>query len=321
MVVADSFTRGVRLQEFQVVISNAIAGIQEIQIDIARIVSIILLIGGTVIALQLLSIAVRGLSRRVLQREREPARELAQKAKTLSQVVETTGRIVIVTIAALTLLALFEQNITPLLASAGIAGIAIGFGAQNLIKDWLGGFFILFENQYSVDDVIKVGSYSGMVEKMDLRKTVLRSVDGSVVVIPNGEIRIVTNLTKEWSRVVMDVGVSYDDDVDRATEALRIAGEELLADEKVGKLIVEPPEVLGVEALGDYQVVIRMFVKTVPLQQWTVARALRARIKKVFEREGVRIPYPHSVNITRIESIDGVDERMAELLRQRVRSE
>jgi moderate conductance mechanosensitive channel len=321
MVVADSFTRGVRLQEFQVAISNAIAGIQEIQIDIARIVSIILLIGGTVIALQLLSIAVRGLSRRVLQREREPARELAQKAKTLSQVAETTGRIVIVTIAALTLLALFEQNITPLLASAGIAGIAIGFGAQNLIKDWLGGFFILFENQYSVDDVIKVGSYSGMVEKMDLRKTVLRSVDGSVVVIPNGEIRIVTNLTKEWSRVVMDVGVSYDDDVDRATEALRIAGEELLADEKVGKLIVEPPEVLGVEALGDYQVVIRMFVKTVPLQQWTVARALRARIKKVFEREGVRIPYPHSVNITRIESIDGVDERMAELLRQRVRSE
>jgi moderate conductance mechanosensitive channel len=309
------------LQEFQIIVNDAIAGIQAIQIDVARIVSIILLIGATVIALQLLGIAVHSLSRRILEREREPARELAQKAKTLSQVTETTGRIVIITIAILTILALFEQNITPLLASAGIAGVAIGFGAQNLIKDWLSGFFILFENQYSVDDVIKVGNYAGMVEKMDLRKTVLRSVDGSVIVIPNGEIRVVTNLTKEWSRVVMDVGVSYEDDVDRAIEALRIAGEELRADEKVGKLIIEPPEVLGVEALADYQVVIRMLVKTIPLQQWTVARALRARIKKVFEREGVRIPYPHRVNITRIESIDGVDERVADLLRQRIRSE
>jgi moderate conductance mechanosensitive channel len=306
------------LQEFQVIVTDTVASIH---VDWALIVSVVLLIGGTIIVLQLLGVAVRNLSRRVLQSEREPARELAQKAKTLSQVAETTGRIVIVTVAGLTLLALFGQNITPLLASAGIAGIAIGFGAQNLVKDWLGGFFILFENQYSVDDVIKVGDYAGMVEKMDLRRTVLRGLDGSVIVIPNGEIRVVTNLTKEWSRVVMDVGISYDDDVDKAIGVLRIAGEELMADERVGKLIVEPPDVLGVEALADYQVVIRMLVKTIPLQQWTVARALRARIKKVFEREGVHIPYPHRVNITRIESVDGLDERVAELVRQRIRSE
>gem|GEM_PF-5011515 len=134
------------------------------------------------------------MSRTILDRDKEPDREVAQKAKTLSQVVETTGRIVVFTLAALTLLSLAGQDITPLLASAGIAGVAIGFGAQNVIKDWLGGFFILFENQYSVDDVIKVGSYSGLVEKMDLRRTVLRAADGSVVVIPNGEIRVVTNL-------------------------------------------------------------------------------------------------------------------------------
>lgn len=306
------------MPELQQVVSGAASGLD---VDWGRIVSIILLIIGTSVALRLLGMAVRGLSSRVLQREGEPARELAQKAKTLSQVAETTGRVVILTIAVLSLLSLVGRDVTPLLASAGIAGIAIGFGAQNLIKDWLSGFFILLENQFSVDDVISVGEYSGTVEKMDLRRTVLRSLDGSAIVIPNGEIRVVKNLTKEWSRVVMDVGVSYDDDIDDAIEALRIAGEELMADEVVGNLIVAPPEVLGVEALADYQVVIRMLVKTAPLQQWTVARALRARIKKVFERQDIHIPYPHQVNITRVESIDGSGERLAALVRQREKSE
>jgi len=290
-----------------------------LQLDLALLVSMVAVVAAAALALRLLRVAVRGVARGVLQREKEPSRELAQKAKTLSQVVETTGKIVIFTIAILSLLSMLGRDITPLLASAGIAGIAIGFGAQNLIKDWLAGFFILLENQYSVDDVIKVGEYSGLVERLDLRRTVLRSLDGSVIVIPNGEVRAVTNLTKEWSRVVMDVAVSYETDVDRAMELLRRVGEELSADEKVGPLVLEPPEVLGIEALGQYAVTLRMLVKTAPLQQWTVARALRARIKNSFDREGIEFPYPHQVNILRHAPADA--EELATLYRRPERSE
>ncbi len=296
-------------------------GESALQVDWAVLSSMAFIVVVTALALRLLRVSVRGVARGVLQRDKEPARELAQKAKTLSQVVETTGRIVIFTIAILSLLSLSGLNVTPLLASAGIAGIAVGFGAQNLIKDWLAGFFILLENQYSVDDVIKVGEHSGLVERLDLRRTVLRSLDGSVIVIPNGEVRAVTNLTKEWSRVVMDVGISYEADVDRALEVLQQVGDDLLADEKVGELILERPEVLGVEALAQYQVTLRMLVKTLPLQQWTVARVLRALIKKSFDREGIEIPYPHQVNILKSPA-DGIAEGgLATLVRQRERSE
>lgn len=291
-----------------------------VSIDWAVLVSIALVLAIAAAALWLLQVAVRGVARGILQRK-EPERELAQKAKTLSQVVETTGRITIFTIAGLTILSLIGKDITPLLASAGIAGIAIGFGAQNIIKDWLGGFFILLENQYSVDDVIKVGNYAGTVEKMDLRRTVLRGLDGSVVVIPNGEVRVVTNLTKEWSRVVMDIGISYDEDIDRALETMRRVGEEMAADEEVGKLILEPPEVLGVEALAESQITLRMLVKTLPLKQWTVARALRARLRKAFAQEGIEIPYPHRVTIAKLQPMGAWDAGLSMLVPHRERPE
>ncbi|HEX2987055.1 MAG TPA: mechanosensitive ion channel family protein [Chloroflexota bacterium] len=290
-------------------------------LDWSKIISMAFVLIATLVALRLLKIAVHGVVRTILERDKEPDREVAQKAKTLSQVVETTGRIIVFTLALLTLLSLAGQDITPLLASAGIAGVAIGFGAQNVIKDWLGGFFILFENQYSVDDVIKVGNYSGLVEKMDLRRTVLRTTDGSVVVIPNGEIRVVTNLTKEWSRVVMDVGVAYEADIDHAMDVLVRTATELAQEEEFAKLIIDAPEMLGVEELGEYQVTIRMLVKTQPLQQWKVARALRARIKKAFDREGISIPYPHQVSITKIQPMEFTEERLVSLASQRVRSE
>ena len=301
--------------------SNPIQQMSAFGVDLGTVAAVLVVIVAALAALRLLSVAVRRVTLGILQREKETPRELAQKAKTLSQVVEATGRAVIATITTLTLLSLVGKDITPLLASAGIVGIAIGFGAQNLIKDWLGGFFILLENQYSVDDVIKVGEYSGVVESLNLRKTVLRNVEGGAIVIPNGEIRVVTNLTKEWSRAVLDVGISYDEDVDRAIEVLKRAGEEIATDEAVGKLVVGQPEVLGVEALGDYQVTLRMLVKTLPLQQWTVARALRARVKRLFDQEGIQKAYPRQINITRIQPSNGEDEGLSELARQLGRSE
>ncbi len=266
--------------------------------DWPTITSIVIVVLLAVVALRLLGIAVRGIALGVLQRDKEPVRELTQKAKTLSQVVETTGRIVILTIAGLTLLSLIGKDVTPLLASAGIAGIAVGFGAQNLIKDWLGGFFILLENQYSVDDVIKVGEHSGVVEKLDLRRTVLRNADGAAIVIPNGEVRVVTNLTKEWSRAIVDVNVPYEEDLDRVLGALEDLAEELSRDEQMAKLILEPLEVLGVESLGQHSVTIRISAKTHPAKQWAVARVLRVRVKKMFDREGIGIPYPRQIAVS-----------------------
>lgn len=133
--------------------------------------------------------------------------------------------------------------------------------------------------------------------------------------VPNGEVRVVTNLTKEWSRVVMDIGISYEDDVDRAVELLRQTGAEMMADEELGRLILEPPEVLGVEALGEYQVTLRMLVKTLPSKQWTVARALRARVKRLFQAEGIEIPYPHRVTIAKVQPQDTLEDRFAPLMK------
>ncbi len=269
------------------------------QQDWSVFVSILVVVVIALAALRLLGMAVKGITHGILQREGEPARELAQKAKTLSHVVETTGRVVIFVIALLSILSLLGRDVTPLLASAGIAGIAIGFGAQNLVKDWLGGFFILLENQYSVDDVIQVGQYSGAVERVDLRKTVLRNAQGAAIVIPNGEVRIVTNLTKEWSRVVMNVGIPYEEDVDRAIEVLQRVAEEVAADEELSKQILEPPEVLGVEAMDEQKVTIQLWVKTLPAKQWAVSRAMRMLVKKRFDEAGIGSPYPHQVVIAR----------------------
>lgn len=276
-----------------------------LQTEWSTVFAIFIVIVAMAIALRLLRLGVRAIARGILLREREPGREIAQKAKTLSQVVDTTGRIFIFVIAILTILSLLGRDITPLLASAGIAGIAIGFGAQNIVKDWLGGFFILLENQYSVDDVIKVGDQTGVVEKLDLRKTVLRNTEGAAIVIPNGEVRVVTNLTKEWSRVVMDVGIPYEEDIDRAIEVLRKIGEEVADDPELGKLVLEAPEVLGVEALGEQKVTIRLWVKTLPAKQWAVARALRVLVKKRFDEAGIGIPYPHQVTIAKMHPAEG----------------
>jgi len=191
------------------------------------------------------------------------------------------------------------MDITPLLAGAGVAGLAIGLGAQGLIKDILAGSFILMEDQFHVGDVIQAAGVSGQVEKMTLRVTTVRDLRGAVHFIPNGEIKVATNLTKEWSRAVLEVGVSYEEDVDRVSHVLAEIGQSLADDETFGKLVLEPPQVLGVEALADSQVTIRILAKTLPLKQWEVAREFRRRIKVRFDREGIQVPYPHRVVITR----------------------
>ncbi len=216
----------------------------------------------------------------------------ALRARTLGSLAKSVVTAVVSVIAVVMILAQFKYDIGPLLASAGIVGIALGFGAQNLVKDFLSGVMMLLEEQYGVGDVIDMGEATGTVEAVGLRVTRLRSVDGTVWYVRNGEVVRVGNSSQDWARAVIDVGVSYETDPGQVRELLTEVSHELAEDPQWGHLILEEPEVWGVESLGTDGVVVRLVVKTRPLKQWKVARELRERIKVRFDEAGVEIPYP-----------------------------
>jgi small conductance mechanosensitive channel len=218
--------------------------------------------------------------------------ERLQRRKTLGTFVTTVGIILIVAVATMMILDEVGLSLGPLLATAGIAGLAIGFGAQTLVKDFLSGVFILLEDQYGIGDVIRTAGVDGRVEEVNLRSTVLRDIHGVVHVVPNGEIRVVSNLTKEWSRAVLEIGVDYEEDPDRVIEVLEEIAEEVYEDPVFGSQLLEKPTVPGVEAFDDSAVRIRMMATTQPLKQWDVAREIRRRIKHRFDAEGIKIPFP-----------------------------
>lgn len=261
--------------------------------------SILVIVVVSFLVLRALRMLVQKTIRRLMERSDQPARELTLKANTLSSVVESAGRMVVLIVAGMMVLDNLGFDIAPLIASAGVAGIAIGLGAQSLIKDLIGGFFILFEDQFGVGDVIRVNGAVGTVELLSLRRTGIRGIDGTFIIVPNGDIRLVENLTKEWSRAVIDVDISYDDDVDQAIAVLKDLLEGIENDPELGDAIIAPADVLGVQALGAYQVTIRVMVKTGPTERWRVERELRRRIKRGITEAGITIPYPHNVSIVR----------------------
>jgi small conductance mechanosensitive channel len=183
-------------------------------------------------------------------------------------------------------------NITPVLASAGVAGLAISLGAQSLIQDFIGGLLVALENQFSVGDVIQVGGVSGSVEQVTLRATHLRSVGGDLHIVPNGQLGVVTNMSREWSRAIVDLGVAYEEDLERAQRVLEESAATFGQDEAWAANLVEPPQVLGVNSLSDWAAVMRIMVKTHPGKQWEVGRRLRQHLLAACEREGVTLPYP-----------------------------
>lgn len=231
--------------------------------------------------------------------EKDPiqALEAKKRAHTLGNILRHALLILLFFLAILMILGELGIQLGPLLATAGVGALAIGFGAQSLVRDVIGGFFIILENQYRIGDVIQVAGVSGMVESLSLRRTVLRDLEGRVHTIPNGEIKIVSNLSKEWSRAVLDVGVSYRENIDQVMETLSQIGEELSREEPFKSAILEPLQILGVEQFGESQVFIRMMIKTIPLKQWEVGRELRRRIKIRFDEKGIEIPFPHRVLI------------------------
>ena len=218
---------------------------------------------------------------------------VSARAKTLLPLLRTTLLIVLVTIVVMVSLAELGLNIGPLLAGAGVVGLAIGFGAQTLVKDIITGLFILIEDHIAVGDVVKVGTHAGIVENLSLRTIKLRDLAGVVHVIPFSEVTTLENMTKDFSRYVFEVGVAYREDTDHVVEVLRVLGEELKADPAYGKDILEPLEILGVDSFGDNAVVIKARITTRPIRQWAVGREFNRRMKKRFDEHGIEIPFPH----------------------------
>jgi small-conductance mechanosensitive channel len=262
-----------------------------------------LLSGALIITVAILGLAAAQIVRKRLLRALKSQERLPhERRQQVLTLVEVTGwgiAVVIIGAAILMLLSNLGINISPLLASAGVAGLAIGLGAQTLIKDLIGGFFVLVENQYAVGDTIQVGSLTGQVEHLTLRTTTVRGADGQLYVIPNGEVRIVSNLTKEWSRAIVDVGVAYEEGLDRVLGVLGDAAASFALDPAFAPHLLEAPQVLGPMSLGDWAITMRVMVKTRPGKQWEVARELRKRILAVCEHEGIVLPYPRQETWTR----------------------
>jgi small conductance mechanosensitive channel len=193
------------------------------------------------------------------------------------------------------ILAELDYQIGPILASAGILGVALGFGAQNLVKDFLSGIFMIFEDQLGVGDVVDLGEASGTVEAVSLRVTRLRDVNGTVWYVRNGEILRVGNQSQNWARTVLDVTFPYREDVARVRRVLQEVADDLWRDEDFEGVIIEQPEIWGIEAVTADAITMRVTLKTAPLEQWRVGRELRARIKARFDAEGISAPYAHTV--------------------------
>ena len=227
--------------------------------------------------------------------------EREKRAATLSQVINTVARIALLFVAGLMIARELGVDIAPLLAGAGVVGLAIGFGAQSLVKDFVSGFFLLIEDQVRVGDVVEMAGQKGQVERVTLRTTVLRDGAGTLHVVPNGQISTLSNFTYGWARATIDVKVSYREDPDRVFAILQRVASELRADPELGRHITADLEVLGVDAFSESALVIKALLKTEPLKQWVVEREFRRRLKRLFDEEGIEIPFPQRVVYHRVE--------------------
>ena len=236
--------------------------------------------------------------------------ELERRVNTIGRLVLRIGGAVIAVIAVLMALGQFSIDIGPAVAGLGVVGIAVGFGAQTLIRDWLAGIFVVLENQYSEGDVVRIGGVEGVVESFSLRRTTLRDLDGTVHSVPNGHITVASNLTRLWARVNLDISVPYDTDIDAATDLINRVGEEMQDDEEWGPRLLEAPKVMRVNALADSAVTLKVLGQVRAAEQWAVAGELRKRILAAFSSGGVEIPFPHQVIVTRAGAAPG-DPRTA----------
>jgi small-conductance mechanosensitive channel len=225
----------------------------------------------------------------------KPEEEIKQRADTLTHVFTRSGGTLLIVIGFITILPELGVQIGPLLAGVGVAGIAIGFGAQSLVKDFFAGTFILLDNQYAQGDVIEIAGKVGVVEDIGIRRTVIRDLDGVVHWVPNGEIVVASNFTQDYSRINMDISVSYAEDLDYVMEVINKVGQELAEDEDWKEIILDPPHSLRVNSFGDSGIDIKVIGDVKPIRQWEVMGEMRRRLKRRFDEVGIEIPFPHRV--------------------------
>lgn len=215
-----------------------------------------------------------------------------QRARAVTQVLRSVVAVIVYGAMTVITLSIWGVNVGPMLASASVLGVALGFGAQSIVRDFLSGIFMLIEDQYGVGDIIEVGDTSGTVEAVGLRVTRIRDIEGVVWYLRNGEITQLGNQSQGWARAVLDIGVGYETNIDHAEEVLHEVAKQLYEEPEWAGLILKEPQVWGVQELGDNAVTIRLVVTTAPLEQWKVARELRGRIKERFDQEAIEIPFP-----------------------------
>jgi small-conductance mechanosensitive channel len=220
--------------------------------------------------------------------------EIEKRSATLSGFLTSAITVVVVILAIFMILSEIGVDIGPLLAGAGVAGIALGFGAQKLIADIINGMFIVLEDYYSKGDVVKIADVIGLVEDVNIRRTVLRDLDGIVHIVPNGEIKVSSNYARNWARINLNIPVAYGEDLDRVIAVLNKVGMELAEDPAFKNMIISPPQVLRVDNFGDSSIDIKILGDVKPMMQWDLTGELRKRIKKVFDEEGIEIPWPHT---------------------------
>lgn len=243
-------------------------------------------------------IGVERLIRRIIVPDRNAPEEAERKREdTLINIINATASVIILLIALVMILEELGVAIGPVLAAAGIVGVAVGFGAQYLIRDVISGLFIIMENQYRVGDVVCFGSTCGTVEKISLRITTFRDLDGTVHHMPHGEMKLVSNLSKYYARINLDIGVAYDADLEHVIKVVNKVGEDMAKDSAWSKYIIKTPQFLRVNDFGDSAVMIKILGEVKPLKQWEVTGELRKRLKIAFDREGIEIPFPQRVMI------------------------
>lgn len=224
---------------------------------------------------------------------RQDKREDGQRIRTLSRVIRYVLTVVVSVLTGLLILGELGISVAPILGAAGVVGIAVGFGAQTLVKDYFSGFFLLLENQIRLGDVVEAGGKGGLVEELTLRYLRLRDYDGIVHYIPNGKITVVSNMSLDFAYAVMDIGVAYGEDLKRVMDVMRVVGEELRRDPAYAKRLIKDLEIAGVERWAESAVVIRCRFQVTPLEQWNVRREYLQRLKASFDTAGIEIPYPH----------------------------
>lgn len=259
---------------------------------------ILILIVLFIITMKFVSLFVGRLKKRFLKQGKKSTRtermESEKRVETLSSIIFGLIKVVLWVVFLMILLQKFGINIAPIIAGAGIIGLAVGFGAQELVRDYISGFFVILEDHMRTGDVVIINGTAGLVEKMEFRTTTIRDLSGVVHIFQNGSISSLSNMTKDWSAMMFDIGVAYKEDPQQVMDVIKQVGDELQNEPEYHDVILEPIEILGLDEFADSAIVIKARIKTVPMEQWAVGREFRKRLKNAFDQHNIEIPFPHT---------------------------